>query len=89
MLFFECTWTKYGWEDCEVSNVGDSTKDSVSKSDIGMEADPNCPPNLEKDKDYTASSVQNKFNCCTRSYQFTCTEMHALKMYSLLVHIPH
>ena len=40
-------------------NVGDSTKDSVTSD---METNPNCPPNLEKDKDYTACFVENKFN---------------------------
>ena len=40
----------------------------VTNCDSGMETNPRCQPNFEKDK-YTTSFEQNKFNLCTKKYQ--------------------
>ena len=42
---------------------------SVTNCDSGMEMNPRCQPNFEKDMKDPTSFVQNNFNRCTKKYQ--------------------
>ena len=42
---------------------------TVTNCERGLEMNPRCQPNFEKDKKHTTSFVQNNFNRCTKKYQ--------------------
>ena len=42
---------------------------AVTNCDSGLEMNPRCQPNIEKDKKHPTSFVHNNFNQCSKKYQ--------------------